>query len=61
MRMRMSGISHKRSCFFSVQSGIDISLNRLEHYTATQPADFQRYILFTNYDMHVEGIHLSLS
>lgn len=32
---------------------IDISLNRLKHYTGTQPSDFQRYILFTNYDMHV--------
>lgn len=33
---------------------IDLSLNRLEHYTGTRAEDFQRYILFTNYDMHVE-------
>lgn len=33
---------------------IDISLDRLEHYTGTRAEDFQRYILFTNYDMHVE-------
>src|SRR5699024_8626546 len=33
---------------------IEISLNRLSHYTGTAPQDFQRYILFTNYDMHVE-------
>ncbi|MCH8556955.1 MAG: AMP nucleosidase [Balneolia bacterium] len=33
---------------------IDISLDRLEHYTGTPAEDFQRYILFTNYDMHVE-------
>ncbi|MFN1835697.1 AMP nucleosidase [Balneola sp. MJW-20] len=33
---------------------IDISLDRLRHYTGTSAADFQRYILFTNYDMHVD-------
>jgi AMP nucleosidase len=33
---------------------IDLSLDRLEHYTGTPAEDFQRYILFTNYDMHVE-------
>lgn len=33
---------------------IDLSLDRLEHYTGTKAEDFQRYILFTNYDMHVE-------
>lgn len=33
---------------------IDLSLDRLQHYTGTPAEDFQRYILFTNYDMHVE-------
>lgn len=33
---------------------VDLSLDRLEHYTGTKAEDFQRYILFTNYDMHVE-------
>lgn len=33
---------------------IDLSLDRLEHYTGTKAVDFQRYILYTNYDMHVE-------
>lgn len=33
---------------------IELSLDRLEHYTGTKAEDFQRYILFTNYDMHVE-------
>ncbi|MCH8566998.1 MAG: AMP nucleosidase [Balneolales bacterium] len=33
---------------------IDLSLDRLEHYTGTKAEDFQRFILFTNYDMHVE-------
>ncbi|MDX1591436.1 MAG: AMP nucleosidase, partial [Balneolaceae bacterium] len=46
-------ITQKKLFLFSPER-IDISLNRLEHYTATRPADCQRYILFTNYDMHVE-------
>ncbi len=46
-------ITQKKLFLFSPER-IDISLNRLEHYTGTQPQDFQRYILFTNYDMHVE-------
>ncbi|NBC04166.1 MAG: AMP nucleosidase [Bacteroidetes bacterium] len=46
-------ITQKKLFLFSPER-IDISLNRLEHYTGTKPDDFQRYILFTNYDMHVE-------
>lgn len=46
-------ITQKKLFLYSPER-IDISLNRLEHYTGTRPEDFQRYILFTNYDMHVE-------
>jgi AMP nucleosidase len=46
-------ITQKKLFLFSAER-IDISLNRLEHYTGTRPEEFQRYILFTNYDMHVE-------
>ena len=46
-------ITQKKLFLFSPER-IDISLNRLEHYTGTKPEDFQRYILFTNYDMHIE-------
>ncbi|PAU94854.1 AMP nucleosidase [Aliifodinibius salipaludis] len=46
-------ITQKKLFLFSPER-IEISLNRLEHYTGTNPEDFQRYILFTNYDMHVE-------
>lgn len=46
-------ITQKKMFLFSPER-IDISLNRLEHYTGTKPEDFQRYILFTNYDMHVD-------
>ncbi|MCC6132609.1 MAG: AMP nucleosidase [Acidobacteria bacterium] len=33
---------------------IALSLNRLEHYTGSKPEWFQRFVLFTNYTMHVE-------
>jgi AMP nucleosidase len=46
-------ITQKKLFLFRAER-IDISLDRLEHYTGTKPEDFQRYILFTNYDMHVE-------
>ncbi|MEX0894415.1 MAG: AMP nucleosidase [Balneolaceae bacterium] len=46
-------ITQKKLFLFSPER-IDISLNRLFHYTGTEPEHFQRYILFTNYDMHVE-------
>ena len=32
---------------------IDYSLARLEHYTATDPAHFQNFVLFTNYQFYV--------
>jgi AMP nucleosidase len=46
-------ITQKKLFLYSPER-IEISLNRLEHYTGTKPEDFQRYILFTNYDMHVD-------
>jgi len=45
--------TQKKLFLFSPER-IDLSLNRLQHYTGTHAEDFQRYILFTNYDMHVE-------
>ncbi len=44
----------QKKLFLFAPERIDISLNRLEHYTGTKSEDFQRYILFTNYNMHVE-------
>ncbi len=44
----------KKKMFLFSPERTDISLNRLSHYTGTDPCDFQRYILFTNYAMHVE-------
>jgi AMP nucleosidase len=46
-------ITQKKLFLFRAER-IDISLDRLRHYTGTNPEDFQRYILFTNYDMHIE-------
>lgn len=33
---------------------VDISLQRLRHYTGTDPAHFQNYVIFTNYAFYVE-------
>lgn len=44
--------TQKKLFLFSPER-IDLSLDRLQHYTGTRAEDFQRHILFTNYDMHV--------
>jgi len=33
----------------------ELSLQRLEHYTGTRAEDFQRYVLLTNYQMHMDA------
>lgn len=33
----------------------ELSIKRLEHYTGTRVEDFQRYVLLTNYNMHIEA------
>jgi len=33
----------------------ELSIKRLEHYTGTEAEDFQRYVLLTNYHMHMEA------
>lgn len=44
----------KKKLFLFTPERTDISVARLEHYTGTEAGDFQRYILFTNYELHVE-------
>lgn len=44
----------KKKLFFFHPERMEISIDRLQHYTATNPKHFQRYIVFTNYQMHVE-------
>lgn len=33
----------------------ELSIKRLEHYTGTKVEDFQRYVLLTNYQMHMDA------
>ena len=33
---------------------IDYSLQRLDHYTATDPAHFQNFVIFTNYQFYID-------
>ncbi len=33
---------------------VDFSLHRLRHYTATAPAHFQNYVLYTNYQFYID-------
>jgi AMP nucleosidase len=41
---------------------VDLSLQRLKHYTATGPEHFQRFVIFTNYQFYVdEFVRLGLS
>lgn len=37
-----------------------LSLDRLSHYCGTPPESFERHVLFTNYDMHVDAFHEQL-
>jgi AMP nucleosidase len=37
-----------------------LSIDRLRHYTGTEPESFQRYVLLTNYDWHVEEFRAAL-
>ena len=45
----------KKKLFLFTAERIELSLNRLHHYTSTPATSFQRYILFTNYRMHVDA------
>jgi AMP nucleosidase len=33
---------------------VEISIDRLEHYTGSRASEFQRWVLLTNYDMYME-------
>jgi AMP nucleosidase len=46
---------------FFTASRVDLSLQRLRHYTATSPEHFQSFVLFTNYQFYVdEFVRMSL-
>ncbi len=42
----------RKKLFLFPAERMELSLNRLSHYTGTEAEDFQRYVLFTNYHMH---------
>ena len=44
----------RKKAFLFGPERVELSLERLEHYTATRAEDFQRYILLTNYQMHMD-------
>lgn len=44
----------QKKLFLFPPERMELSLNRLDHYTGTSAEDFQRHVLFTNYQMHVD-------
>jgi AMP nucleosidase len=47
-------ITRKKLFLFGPER-VDLSIERLEHYTGTRAEDFQRYVLLTNYRMHMDA------
>lgn len=45
----------RKKLFLFGPERVDLSVERLEHYTATKAHHFQRFILLTNYQMHMES------
>jgi AMP nucleosidase len=44
----------RKKLFLFTPERMALSIDRLRHYTGTEPESFQRYVLLTNYAMHVE-------
>ena len=44
----------RKKLFLFGPERVDLSVERLEHYTSTEAHHFQRFILLTNYPMHME-------
>ena len=47
-------ITRKKLFLFGPER-VELSIQRLEHYTGTRAEDFQRYVLLTNYRMHMDA------
>ena len=47
-------ITRKKLFLFGPER-VDLSIQRLEHYTGTKAECFQRYVLLTNYQMHMDA------
>jgi len=47
-------ITRKKLFLFGPER-VELSIQRLEHYSGTKAEDFQRYIVLTNYQMHMDA------
>ncbi len=47
------GVPHPLSLFSAPR--VDLSLQRLKHYTGTSPEHVQNFIIFTNYQFYIDG------
>jgi len=45
----------RKKVFLFGPERVELSLQRLEHYTGTRAEAFQRYVLLTNYQMHMDA------
>ncbi|MFT7518149.1 MAG: AMP nucleosidase [Kiritimatiellia bacterium] len=45
----------RKKLFLFAPERVELSTDRLEHYTGTPAASFQRYVLLTNYPMHMDA------
>jgi len=45
----------RKKLFLFGPERVELSIKRLEHYTGTSAENFQRYILLTNYQMHMDA------
>jgi AMP nucleosidase len=45
----------RKKVFLFGPERVELSLQRLEHYTGTRAEDFQRYVILTNYQMHIDA------
>jgi AMP nucleosidase len=50
----------RKKLFLFTPERMALSIDRLQHYTGTDAACFQRYILLTNYSWHVEEFRAAL-
>ena len=50
----------RKKLFLFAPERMALSVDRLQHYTGTSAAMFQRYVLFTNYSWHVEEFRAAL-
>jgi AMP nucleosidase len=50
----------RKKLFLFPPERMALSIDRLRHYTGTEPESFQRYVVLTNYAWHVEEFRAAL-